>query len=228
MLREHHRCSVGIITLVLLASACAGGDAGGRSDTIGHSVVRIAGTACLRPILATGIVIGHNRVMTVAHAVAGADDDLSVVTIDGAEHVPRLVAFDPRLDIAVLQVDDLNASPLLPAEASPQDSGVIAAMNRDMAVDLIDYEVLRIVNARSGDIYDEGTVERTALDVRSRASPGTSGAPLVDDEGNYVGMVFAISRDRDDGVYALASAEIVAFLDTVDGAPATDRGRCRG
>lgn len=225
MRREARLASFGVV-LGLLAAAC-GGDTAVRHDTLSESVVGISGTACLRPILASGIVIGEDRVITVAHAVAGADDDLRVVTPDGVEHVPRLVAFDPKLDIAVLRVDDLNASPLQPAEALPEDSGVIAAVNGDLVVDLIDYEVLRVVNARSGDIYDEGNVERTALDVRSAAARGTSGAPLVDDEGAYVGMVFAISQDREEGVYALASSEIVSFLATVDDLPAADRGRCR-
>lgn len=191
------------------------------------SVVRIAGTACLKPILATGFVVARGTIVTVAHAVAGAESDLRVITASGTRHTVEVVAFDDQLDIAVLSVDGLDGTAIRPAEAVAGDPGVIGAMTSESEIEFIEYEVLRIVNARSGDIYDRGAVERTAVDIRTTASRGTSGAPLLNEAGNYIGMVFAISRDRDDGVYALAASEILNYLATLSTGPPSDLGRCR-
>lgn len=214
------------VAVGLTTAACATAEST-DVESAAASVVRIAGTACLAPILASGIVVAPEQVVTVAHAVAGAENDLRVVTAEGREHPVEVVGFDPELDIALLAAPGLAGPPMEPGTAAPQDVGFIAAMSGDHGLDLIDYTVLRVVNARSGDIYDEGHVERAALDIRSAATRGTSGAPLVDEEGSYVGMVFAISRDREDGVYALASSEISGFLASAVSADPVDRGRCR-
>lgn len=198
-----------------------------ESGDIRDSVVRIAGTACLKPILATGFVVDSGMVVTVAHAIAGVDDDLRVIDTDGTGHTVQVVAFDDRLDIAIMSVDGFSGRAIHSAPTEPGDAGVITAMSPGSGIDLIDYEVLRIVNARSGDIYGDGHVERMAIDVRTRAGRGTSGAPLLNDAGEYIGMVFAISRDRSDGVFALAASEIADYLASPPVGPVTDMGRCR-
>jgi S1-C subfamily serine protease len=197
------------------------------TSDIEESVVRIAGTACLKPILATGFVVADGLVVTVAHATAGAEDDLRVIDAFGASHDVEIVAFDDQLDIVVMSVDGLSGTAIRPASAQPGDTGVITAMVSGSGIEFIEYEVLRIVNARSGDIYDVGRVERAAIDVLTAAKRGTSGAPLLDDAADYIGMVFAISRDRENGVYALASSEIVDYLATLPIRIPAERGRCR-
>ena len=217
------------LCLVALVAAVVAG-CGASTPTVAQiepSIVRIAGTACLTPIIASGFVVEGGQVVTVAHAIAGAKDDLRAVSADGTEHDVTVVAFDPDLDIAVLDISSFDGEPLPSSSADPGDTGVVGAMTRDSVIVPIDYEVLRVVNARSGDIYDQGRVERTALDVRSSADRGTSGAPLLDEDGAYVGMVFAISNDREDAVYALASSEIDEYLATTPTTEEVDRGYCR-
>ena len=216
----------GALVVVIAVSSCAAPTVSAASN-VTDSVVRIAGTACLKPILATGFVVAGGMVVTVAHAIAGVDDDLRVVDASGAVHAVEVVAFDDQLDIAVLSVDGFGGTAIRPARTEPGNQGVIAAASSDSGINLIDSEVLRIVNARSGDIYDAGRVERAAIDVRTSAARGTSGAPLIDGTGDYIGMVFAISRDRDDGAYAIAASEIVDFLAVVPSGVPVDMGRCR-
>lgn len=216
----------GALVVAVAVSSCAA-PVGSATGDVTDSVVRIVGTACLKPILATGFVVAGGTVVTVAHAIAGVDDDLRVVDVSGADHAVEVVAFDDQLDIAVLSVDGFSGTPIRSASTQPGNSGVITAMNSDSGIDFIDYEVLRIVNARSGDIYDAGLVERAAIDVRTSAARGTSGAPLLDDAGDYIGMVFAISRDRDDGAYAIAASEIVDLLAAMPSGALVDMGQCR-
>lgn len=218
-----------VLTLLLVLAGASCGTQRGTIAPSGleDSVVRIAGTACLKPILATGFVVERGTIVTVAHGIAGADGDLRVITAPGAVHTVEVVAFDDQIDIAILSVDGFDGTPLRAAETAPGDKGAISAVTPMSTIELIDYEVLRIVNARSGDIYNKDVVERTAVDVRTNATRGTSGAPLLDEAANYIGMVVAISRDRDDGVYALAASEIVDYLALSHANPLMDRGRCR-
>jgi S1-C subfamily serine protease len=211
----------------LLVAACGSPGSVVAPNDIEDSLVRIAGTACLKPILATGFVVANGTIVTVAHGIAGVEDDLHVIDTSGRSYGVEVIAFDDQLDIAVMSVDEFSGSAIRSATAELGESGVIGAMNHESGVDLIDYEVLRIVNARSGDIYDSGLVERRAIDVRTSAGRGTSGAPLLNGAGDYIGMVFAISRDRDDGVYALAASEIVDYLASLPTEARLDKGRCR-
>jgi S1-C subfamily serine protease len=219
-------CAVSLVVAVVVV-ACGQPRSILSTSDIEESVVRIAGTACLKPILATGFVVADGLVVTVAHAIAGAEDDLRVVDAFGASHGVEVVAFDDRLDIVVMSVDGLSGSAIRPASAQLGDAGLITAMASGSGIDFIEYEVLRIVNARTGDIYDVGHVERSAIDVLTAAKRGTSGAPLLNDAADYIGMVFAISRDRESGVYALASSEIVDYLASLPTGIPAERGRCR-
>ncbi|MCZ6736789.1 MAG: serine protease [Actinobacteria bacterium] len=187
----------------------------------------MAGTACLKPIIGTGVAVDDDLVLTVAHTIAGAEDDLRIVTPQGEERSVTVVAFDSDRDLALLAVEGLDATPVVLGSAGKGDSGTIAAVNGDLAVEFIKYTVLRVVNARSTDIYNEGHVERDALDIKARIEPGVSGAPLVDSNGEVVGIVFARSETREEGGYALSTSEITDFLDSVDPGTVADRGRCR-
>ncbi len=208
------------IALALIAAACS-------TTHPATSVVRLAGTACLKPIIGTGVAVDDDLVLTVAHTIAGAEDDLRIVTPQGEERPVTVVAFDSERDLALLAVEGLDATPVVLGSAGKGDSGTIAAVNGDLAVEFIKYTVLRVVNARSTDIYNEGHVERDALDIKARIEPGVSGAPLVDSNGEVVGIVFARSETREEGGYALSTSEITAFLDSVDPGTVADRGRCR-
>lgn len=208
------------IALALIAAACS-------TTHPATSVVRLAGTACLKPIIGTGVAVGDDLVLTVAHTIAGAEDDLRIVTPQGEERPVTVVAFDSDRDLALLAVEGLDATPVILGSAGKGDSGTIAVVNGDLAVEFIKYTVLRVVNARSTDIYNEGHVERDALDIKARIEPGVSGAPLVDSNGEVVGIVFARSETREEGGYALSTSEITDFLDSVDPGAVADRGRCR-
>lgn len=225
-----HRVASWVLVVALGATAC------GRSTDVGtepsetdiaQSVARLAGTACLRPIIASAVVVGEGLLLTVAHAVAGAEDDLRVITPDGAEHGVVVVGFDPERDLALLFAESLDAPVLLLGTAAAEDIGVIASVTSGLDVEMIEYRVRRRVNARSGNIYREGTVERAALDLEAAITAGVSGAALINGEGAIAGVVYAASTELDSVTYALETSEISAFLESVDVETAVDRGRCR-
>lgn len=211
------------VAAVLLVTACGPVAEADLTD----AVVRLAGTACLKPIIATGVVVDDRLVLTVAHAIAGAEEDLRVVAPGGDEYQVTVVGFDRELDLALLDATELDRSAVRLGAAAAGDTGLITAVNSDAQIESIEYQILREVNVRSGDIYDEGHVERDALDIQAELHPGVSGAPLIDHEGAMVGMVFAISNDREKAGYAIATTEIASFIESADRGSEVDRGKCR-
>ena len=190
------------------------------------SLARVAGTACLKPILATAVVVEDGLLLTVAHAIAGAEEDLKVIGLDGTERPALVVAFDPERDLALLEVDGFHER-IEMAAPEADSGGTIAAVGSDLAIEGIPYRILRLVTARSGDIYNEGEVLREALEIEARVSPGDSGAPLLDRNGAMVGLLFAGSEGVEDSAWALHVSEIEAFLEGAWRSGEVDRGRCR-
>lgn len=219
----------GLVWLAVLVVACGGVQARSpiHMDDVSASLGRIEGTACLKPILATAAIVEVGRMLTVAHAIAGAGDDLRVVTLDGVEHELIVIGFDPVRDLALLEVDGLQGPSLAFGSVASGDAGVITAVTGDLEIDHIPYRVTRVVTARSGDIYNQGDVQRQALDLEAEVGPGDSGAPLLDPSGEIVGVLFADTTGVEGSAWALHPAEIESFLATVTGDGEVDRGRCR-
>jgi S1-C subfamily serine protease len=208
--------------LIASLSTCGSAE---EAEEAGPSLARVAGTACLKPILATAVVVEDGFLLTVAHAIAGAEEDLRVIDLGGTERLAGVVAFDPERDLALLEVDGLHER-IERAVPEAEAIGTIAAVGSDLAVKAIPYRILRVVTARSANIYDEGEVLRQALEVEARVSPGDSGAPLLDRDGAMVGMLFAGTDSVEDSAWALHISEIEEFL-AAERSGKVDRGRCR-
>ncbi len=69
------------------------------------------------------------------------------------------------------------------------------------------------ITAPGRDIYGEGTVVREVLSLRADVRPGNSGGPVVDKDGEVIGVVFAASVDRDDTGYAMTSRQVASAVD---------------
>ena len=189
------------------------------------SLARIAGTACLKPILATAVVVGDDLLLTVAHAIAGSED-LTVVDLAGFDRPALVVAFDPERDLALLEAEGFDDAIEF---ASPDDggSGTIAAVGSDLTVGADPYRIIRMVTASSGDIYDEGEVLRQVIEIEADVRAGDSGAPLINDHRQMIGMVFAESQGVEGSAWALHVSEIEAFLGMNRSGDEVDRGTCR-
>ena len=86
------RCLAAALTIAL--AAC--GDDGPAADT--RSVAIRAWGCALTDEVATGVVVGHDLVLTVGHVLRGAER----VSVDGREGA--VVAVDRRLDAALIAV----------------------------------------------------------------------------------------------------------------------------
>ncbi|MBF6173256.1 MarP family serine protease [Nocardia blacklockiae] len=194
-----------------------------------HSVLRIRGVApsCQRALEGSGFVVAPERVMTNAHVVAGTNT-VQVDTARGALDA-TVVLFDPSKDVAVLAVPGLNAPviPLAPEAAKSGQSSIVLGYPGGGPYTASAARVRETLELTGPDIYKTGTVEREVYTVRGRVRAGNSGGPLVDTDGQVLGLVFGAAVVDEDTGYALTLNEIRTALDSAESASAqVPTGEC--
>jgi S1-C subfamily serine protease len=190
-------------------------------------VVKVVGRAdaCNAQLEGSGVVVAEGRVLTNAHVVAGT----SRVVVQGAGGDPvvaSVVFLDPDTDVAVLDVAELPAAPLAFAEEPPVlgDEAVIAGYPNGGGLDTSSARVRSTSRLLGLDIYGQEEVLRTVIAVRGDVQPGNSGGPLLDPQGQVLGLIFASSLTDLETGYALTPAELdearaVASSDAVTPVP---------
>jgi S1-C subfamily serine protease len=177
-----------------------------------RSIVKVVGTApsCQRKIEGTGFVYAPERVMTNAHVVAGVRGGPQVLVIGGEVYRSRVVVYDPRRDIAVLQVPGLPLRPLeFNPDAQARDDAVVAGFPRGAPSFVAEPARIRTKQwAKGPDIYHAGQVKREIYSIRGTVEPGNSGGPLLATDGTVYGVIFAAALDDQDTGYALTANEI--------------------
>ena len=172
------------------------------------SVVKIRGeNSCNRGVEGTGFLYSPDRIMTNAHVVAGVDDPNVVV---GDTEVPATVVhYDEDLDVAVLAVQDVGRPFLrFDFDGQERDPGAVLGYPQDGPYDVQSARIRSEQRLRSPDIYGQGTVVREVFSLRALVRPGNSGGPLVSDDGEVLGVIFAASVTDDETGYALTAEQV--------------------
>jgi S1-C subfamily serine protease len=188
-----------------------------------RSIFKVYGEApsCSRGIEGSAFVYAPHRVITNAHVVAGTTQ--VYIQVSRNHNVPAtVVLFDPKRDIAVLNVPDLNAPPLRLATktAGKGDPAVVLGYPEDGPFNVRSARVRSRSTVTGSDIYGNGTLEREIYSLRAIVRSGNSGGPLMADDGTILGMVFATALDSSDTGYALTSGEM--SRDAAKGRTATE------
>src|SRR6266508_4627492 len=160
-------------------------------------VAKITGVAaCSRGLEGSGFVYAPRRVMTNAHVVAGVDKPK--VELDGEQYDATVVHYDPQVDIAVLYVPGLNATPLaFDRSGKAEASGVVLGFLENGPFDAEPVRIRSEERLRGPNIYGTRTVTRQAFSIWASVRPGNSGGPLISSRGTVYGVVFAASVEDD-------------------------------
>jgi S1-C subfamily serine protease len=190
-----------------------------------RSVVRVVGMACGLGIEGSGWVIAPDRVLTNAHVVAGEGDTM-IDEVGGrqASLHATAVLFDPRNDLAILNVPGLDAPQLaLLADPATQTPGTIVGYPEDGALDVETARIGVTETVETQDAYGRGPIARLLTAVRGLIRPGNSGGPVVDDAGDVLTTVFAATTSPGpSGGFGVANATVSADLANVRGAVSTE------
>lgn len=209
-----------LAALLLAALGGCAGDAPGEASTVG---VRAAGCEAIERI-GTGVVVDGPTgpvVVTSAHTVTGAAD---ITVIAGDETAAALLAFDPAADLALLTAPEGVETARVASDVNAGDPGRLIVWEPDGRLVETDVEVTRTLRVTIEDIFVEADVERLAIEIDTATVRGDSGAPVFNDAGEVLGVVYARSRERE-ASFAVRHEEIAALLrrPTID----PSASRCR-
>ena len=154
------------------------------------SIVRVLGTACGLGIEGTGWVAADGLVVTAAHVVAG-EEDTEVVTLHDGVLRAQAVAFDPHNDVAVLQVDGLEAPPLELKDPRPGSAIAIVGYPLNGPLEASAGRIGETETVLAQDAYGEGQTRRLVTSLSGTIQHGNSGGPAVDSSGAVQSTVFA-------------------------------------
>jgi S1-C subfamily serine protease len=194
-------------SLVAFAASLAGcTEDSASSRAVPPRLVSVLGAGSERAI---GFAVAANRVVTVAHAVEGSQGVR--VRAGGASRRARILRVDRRADLALLAVPGLPASTADIATAGNEDTVRVMVLRGDRS-EALRAVVRRAIDARINAPGVDRPLRRPALELDARTRAGDSGAPVVSEDGQVAGVVFARSRSKADTTYAVDARALDGLL----------------
>ena len=193
----------------------------GSVDTPGvrtaqSETLKIQGYGCGGIVFGSGFPVGPGLVLTNAHVVAGTQG--TTVQSPGGRSLPaQVVLFDSQRDVAILYVRRLALAPLPEGSAAKGTQGAAIGYPGGGGEQVVPAVVDGEVRAEGRDIYGQRLVVRSIWIIEAKVEPGNSGGPLVDLNGNVIGVIFAASTSSPGQAYALTDAEVQPDIDQAQG-----------
>ncbi len=179
------------------------------------STLKVSAATCGLSSVGSGFVVAPGYVVTNAHVVAGADPRGIRVSGGGGQVLDAVpVLFDPRVDVALLFVDGLQAVPLTFSRSDPERGAVGATLGYPGGgrLTILPAAVAGRYPATGHDIYGQERVRREILELRAEIDRGDSGGPLILTDGTVGGVVYAEARTNPEIGYALSPSEVAAGI----------------
>ena len=188
------------------------------SNEVSNSVLNIKAVACSKLQEDTGFAISDSLILTNAHTIAGAEN-VRVINSLGNRTTGRVVGFDASRDFALISVNDMDLNPL--KFARPQ-AGPAAAFgyDKDNGLQVVSVRLVERLTANGYDLYGERPTKRKVWLVEGQLRSGFSGGPVINSNGNVVGVTFAVARSAVNTSsatgYILDELEAQAFIFNTD------------
>ena len=174
----------------------------------------------------TGIIVSSNGlIMTNKHVVADTGASYSVFTSDGKQYAATVVARDPVNDLAFVQISakGLKAATLGDSSSLVVGQSVIAIGNalgqfqNTATTGIISGLGRPIVAGDSGGTGTDATESlQDLIQTDAAINPGNSGGPLVNLEGQVIGMNTAVSSSGQNISFAIPINELKAQVTNVE------------
>lgn len=196
------------------------------ADAVAASVVKVSGKGCGGIVTGSGFVASNNVVVTNAHVVAGII--APVISDKNGDHGTQVIFFDPKLDLAVLWSSRLAGRPL--AITSTVENNNSPAATLGYATGSLKANTATIISNQQAlgyDIYNLNTTSRHIYTIAADIEPGDSGGPLINNQAQVTGMVFAKSSSIKNVGYALTADQVEKSVESALASKTTvSTGQC--
>ena len=159
--------------------------------------------------LGSGFAVGENCIITNAH-VLDNPNDIALTTYAGETHTAYLVGYDQDKDIAVLGVKDAKFTPLTIADYKTLNTGddvYAIGAPKSMAYTL----TKGVISAKEREIGKYKYIQTDAA-----INEGNSGGPLLNDEGNVIGINTLKMSDSEGIGLAIPMTVVSDFLKSLN------------
>jgi S1-C subfamily serine protease len=86
--------------------------------------------------------------------------------------------------------------------------------------------IRELIELNGPDIYRKATINREVYTVRANVEQGNSGGPLIDLDGQVIGVVFGAAVDDNDTGFVLTAKEVAAQLAHIGDTTPVSTGEC--
>jgi len=170
----------------------------------------------------SGFVFDANGgILTAYHVVAGLDT-VRVRFFDGTSATARVVTKQPDQDLAVLRVNRLpnGVEPLTLSGRAVHQGDKVLAIGAPFGLDGTVTSGIISALHRNFTVEETGQILRDMIQFDAAVNPGNSGGPLLDYNGDVIGIVSGIINPTDDRVFVgLGFAVPIPRAGGVTGAP---------
>ncbi|HEV7654650.1 MAG TPA: trypsin-like peptidase domain-containing protein [Mycobacteriales bacterium] len=151
--------------------------------------------------LGTGVIVGSDGTVLTANHVIADRSAVSLIFADGTRSAATVASADPAHDIATLTPATLP-QPIVPATlgGDAEVGGEVVAIGNPLG---LTYSVSSGVVSAIGRTADTNTGKFTGLiQFDASVNPGSSGGPLLDAQGDVIGIVLSIADPSHDDSFA--------------------------
>ncbi len=169
----------------------------------------------------SGFFVSENGlIVTNKHVVDQTDVEYTVFTNDGKKHPAKVVARDPVLDIALIQIDGSgypylslgNSSAIQVGQSVIAIGNALGEFRNTVSVGVVS-GLSRSITAGDG----QGQSEQLDNIIQTDAAinPGNSGGPLLDLNGQVIGVNVAVAQGSQSIGFALPINSVKGAIDSV-------------
>jgi serine protease Do len=144
----------------------------------------------------TGFIIGNNEVLTNNHVIDGAQA-IEVQFDDGRRVAATVVGRDPRTDVALLRLKDVGeTTPIALGDSDALEVGdwVVAIGNPYGLSQTVTTGIVSAKGRTGRDVPLDPAGYYSFIQTDASINPGNSGGPLLDLNGNVIGINTAVNR----------------------------------
>jgi putative serine protease PepD len=190
-----------------------------------HQSVTRSGTGQQGRAAGTGFVLTADGFIVTNNHVVAEGDDTTVTFADGTSESATIVAADPSRDLAVLKVDRADLQPLAVGNSDDLAIGEqLVAVGYALDLDGEPSVTSGILSAKERTITSENGVQLVnLLQTDTAINPGNSGGPLLNTNGEVVGINTAIAGQAQNIGFAIAITPVMNVIDSLQAGTVPDR-----